>query len=63
MALRKLRKRSREQFVVSPRHVLELEIKEMMGGANTEGNLKKLLFACRQLDKLRLHPKIVETGD
>ena len=61
-ALRRLRKRSREQFGASPRHVLELEIKEMVAGANAEGNLKKLLSACRQLDKLRLHPRIVETG-
>ena len=62
-ALRRLRKRSREQFGASPRQVLELEIKEMVAGANAEGNLKKLLFARRRLDKLRLHPRIVETGD
>ena len=35
----------------------------MVAGANAEGNLKELLSACRQLDKLRLHPRIVETGD
>ena len=62
-ALRRLRKRSREQFGASPRQVLELEIKEMVASANAEGNLKKLLSACRQLEKLRLHPRIVETGD
>ena len=62
-ALRRLRKRSRELFGASPRQVLELGIKEMVAGANAEGNLKKLLSACRQLDKLRLHPRIVETGD
>ena len=63
LALRRLRKRSREQFGASPRQVLELEIKEMVAGENAEGNLKNLLSACRQLDKLRLHPRIVETGD
>ena len=62
-ALRKLRKQSREQFGASPHQVLELEIKEMVAGANAEGNLKKLLSACRQLDKLRLHHRILETGD
>ena len=62
-ALRKLRNRSREQFEASPRQGPELESKEMVAGANAEGNLKKLLSACRQLDKLRLHPRIVETGD
>ena len=62
-ALRRLRKRSREQLGASPRQVLELEIKEMVASENAEGNLKKLLSACRRLDKLRLHPRIVETGD
>ena len=62
-ALRQLRKHSREQFGASPRQVLELEIKEMVASENAEGNLKKLLSACRQLDKLRLHPRIVEAGD
>ena len=62
-ALRGLRKHSREQFGASPRQDLELEVKEMVAGENAEGNLKKLLSACRQLDKLRLHPRIVETGD
>ena len=62
-ALRRLRKRSRDQFEASPRQVLELEIKEMVASANAEGNLKKLLSACRQLDQSRLHPRIVETGD
>ena len=62
-ALRRLRKRSREQFGANPRQVLELEIKEMVASENAEGDLKKLLSACRQLDKLRLHPRIVETGD
>ena len=62
-ALRRLRKHSREQFGASPRQVLELEIKEMVASENAEGNLKKLLSACRQLDKLRLHPRIVEAGD
>ena len=62
-ALRKLRKGSRERFGASPRQVVELEIKEMVPGTNAEGNLKKLLSACRQLDKLRLHPRIVEAGD
>ena len=61
--LRRLRKRSREQFGASPRQHLELEIKEMVASANAEGKLKKLLSACRQLDKLRLHLRIVETGD
>ena len=62
-AIRRLRKQSREHFGPSPRKVLELEIKEMVAGADAEGNFKKLLSACRQLDKLRLHPRIVETGD
>ena len=62
-ALRQLRKHSREQFGASPCQVLELEIKEMVASENAEGNLKKLLSACRQLDKLRLHPRIVEAGD
>ena len=62
-ALRRLRKHSREQFGASPRQVLELEIKEMVASENAEGNLKKLLSACRQLDKLRLQPRIVEAGD
>ena len=62
-ALRRLRKRIREHFGASPRQVLELEIKETVASENAEGNLKKLLSACRQLDKLRLHPRIVETGD
>ena len=62
-ALRRLRKHSREQFGASPRQVLELEIKEMVASENAEGNLKNLLSACRQLDKLRLHPRIVEAGD
>ena len=62
-ALRRLRKHSREQFGASPRQVLELEMKEMVASENAEGNLKKLLSACRQLDKLRLHPRIVEAGD
>ena len=35
----------------------------MVASENAEGNLKKLLSACRQLDTLRLHPRIVETGD
>ena len=35
----------------------------MVAGENAEGNLKKLLSACRQLDKLRLHPTTVEAGD
>ena len=35
----------------------------MVASENAEGNLKKLLSACRQLDKLRLHPRIVEAGD
>ena len=61
-ALQRLRKRSREQFGASPRQVLELEIKEVVATMNAEGNLKNLLSACRQLDKLRLHPRIVETG-
>ena len=62
-ALLRLRKRSLEQFAASPRQVPELEIKEMVASENAEGNLKKLLSPCRQLDKLRLHPRIVETGD
>ena len=62
-ALRKLRKRSRQLFGASPSQILELEIKEMVAGTNADGNLKKLLSACRQLDKLRLHPRIVETGE
>ena len=62
-ALRRLRKRIREQFGASPRQVLELEIREMVASENAEGNVKKLLSACRQLDKLRLHPRIVETRD
>ena len=62
-ALRRLRKHSQEQFGASPRQVLESEIKEMVASENAEGNLKKLLSACRQLDKLRLHPRIVEAGD
>ena len=63
VALRRLRKRSREQFEARPRQVVELEIKEMAASENAEGNLKKLLSACRQLDKLRLHPRIVDKGD
>ena len=35
----------------------------MLAGANAEGNLKKLLSACRQLDTLRLHARTMETGD
>ena len=35
----------------------------MVASANAEGNLKKLSSACRQSHKLRLHPRIVETGD
>ena len=62
-ALRRLRKRSREHFGASPRQVLELEIKEMVASENAEGKLKTLLSACRQLDKLRLHPRIVEASD
>ena len=62
-ALRRLRKHSRQQFGASPRQVPELEIKEMVASENAEGNLKNLLSACRQLDKLRLHPRIVEAGD
>ena len=62
-ALRRPRKRSGEQFAASPRQVLELEIKEMVASENVDGNLKKSLSACRQLDKLRLHPMIVETAD
>ena len=61
-ALWRLRKRSREQSGASPHKVAELEIKEMVASANAEGSLKKLLSARRQLDKLRLHPRIVETG-
>ena len=62
-ALRRLRKRNWEQFGASPRQVLELEIKEMLASEKAEGNLKKLPSACRQLDKLRLHPRVVETGN
>ena len=62
-ALRRLRKRSREHFWASPRQVLELEIKKTVAGENAERNLKKILSACRQLDKLQPHPRIVETGD
>ena len=62
-ALWRLRKRSSEHFGASPRQVLEREIKEMVAGANAEGILKRLLSACTQLDKVRLHPRIVETGD
>ena len=62
-ALRRPRKHSREQFGASPRQRLELEIKEMVASENAEGNVKNLPSACRQLDKLRLHPKIVEAGD
>ena len=62
-ALVRLRKRSREQFGASPRQVLELQVKEMVASENAEGNLKTLLSACRRLDKLRLHPRIVEAGD
>ena len=35
----------------------------MVATEKAEGKLKKLLPACRQLDKLRLHPRIVEAGD
>ena len=62
-ALWKLRKRSRKQFGASPRQLPELEIKEMVARANSEGNLTNLLSVCGQLDKLRLHPRIAETGD
>ena len=62
-ALRRLRKRSREQSGTTPRQVLELEIRDVVERGNAEGNLKRLLSVCRQLDKLRLHSRIVGKGD
>ena len=35
----------------------------MVASENAEGNLKNIPSAYRQLDKLRPHPRIVETGD
>ena len=48
---------------VNPCECLKLEITEMVAGDNAEGSLKKVLCGCRHLDKLPLHPRIVEPGD
>ena len=45
--LRKPRKKSTQYHGASPREVLELEVTEMVAGENAEGNIKKLLSACR----------------